>query len=72
MTTGWAPGSGAAWLVAWRLLKCSFRPRSTATDDDFQLWPVARVNHAVDEDWSVSLMARGRFDEDAMADSAAR
>jgi hypothetical protein len=36
-----------------------------ATDDDFQLWPVARVNHAVDEDWSISLMARGRFDEDA-------
>jgi hypothetical protein len=36
-----------------------------ATDNDFQLWPVGRVHHAVNEDWSVSFMARGRIDEDA-------
>jgi hypothetical protein len=38
---------------------------SHATDNDFQLWPVGRVHHAVNEDWSVSFMARGRIDEDA-------
>jgi len=38
---------------------------SQATENDFQLWPVGRINHAINEDWSVSFMARGRFDEDA-------
>ncbi len=38
---------------------------SHATDDDFQLWSIGRIHHAIDEDWSVSFMARGRFDEDA-------
>jgi len=38
---------------------------SRATDNDFQLWPVARIQHAINEDWSLSFMARGRFDEDA-------
>ena len=38
---------------------------SHATDNDFQLWPVGRVHHAINEDWSISFMARGRFDEDA-------
>jgi hypothetical protein len=38
---------------------------SLATENDFQLWPVGRIHHAIDEDWSVSFMARGRFDEDA-------
>jgi hypothetical protein len=36
-----------------------------ATDNDFQIWPVARINHRVHDDWQVSFMARGRFDEDA-------
>ncbi len=38
---------------------------SRATDDDFQQWTIARLNHAIDEDWSLSFTARGRFDEDA-------
>jgi hypothetical protein len=38
---------------------------SRASDSDFQLWPVGRVHQAVNEDWSISFMARGRFDEDA-------
>jgi len=38
---------------------------SLATENDFQLWPVGRIHHAINEDWSVSFMARGRFDEDA-------
>jgi hypothetical protein len=38
---------------------------SAATDNDFQVWPVGRVHHAVNEDFSISFMARGRFDEDA-------
>jgi hypothetical protein len=38
---------------------------SQATDNDFQLWPAGRIHHAVNEDWSISFMARGRFDEDA-------
>lgn len=35
-----------------------------ATDEDLQVWPVARVNHALDEDWSLSFLTRGRFDDD--------
>jgi hypothetical protein len=38
---------------------------SHATDNDFQLWPVGRIHHAINEDLSVSFMARGRFDKDA-------
>jgi hypothetical protein len=38
---------------------------SHATDNDFQLWPVGRIYHAINKDWSVSFMARGRFDENA-------
>jgi hypothetical protein len=38
---------------------------SLATENDFQLWPAGRIHHAIDENWSVSFMARGRFDEDA-------
>jgi hypothetical protein len=38
---------------------------SLAAENDLQLWPVGRVQHAINEDWSVSFMARGRFDEDA-------
>ena len=55
----------AAWrvLLAWVLLLVPIGSR--ATDNDFQLWPVGRVHHAINEDWSISFMARGRFDEDA-------
>jgi hypothetical protein len=35
-----------------------------ATDNDFQLWSIGRVNHGISENWSVSFTARGRFDED--------
>jgi hypothetical protein len=38
---------------------------SHATDNDFQFWPSGRINHAINEDWSISFTARGRFDEDA-------
>jgi hypothetical protein len=37
---------------------------SRATDNDFQFWSSGRIHHAIDEDWSISFMARGRFDED--------
>jgi len=55
----------AAWrvLLAWVLLLVPIGSR--ATDNDFQLWPAGRVHHAINEDWSISFMARGRFDEDA-------
>ena len=36
-----------------------------ATDNDFQIWPVARVHYVLNDDWRLSFMARGRFDEDA-------
>jgi len=54
----------AAWrvLLAWVLLLVPIGSR--AIDSDFQLWSVGRVHHAVNEDWSISFMARGRFDED--------
>jgi hypothetical protein len=38
---------------------------SHATENDFQLWPVGKIHHAINEDWSISFTARGRFDEDA-------
>jgi hypothetical protein len=38
---------------------------SHATDNDFQFWSVGRIQHAINEDWSISFTARGRFDEDA-------
>jgi hypothetical protein len=53
---------------AWRVLLASvllLAPiASRATDNEFQLWSVGRVNHAINEDWSISFTVRGRFDED--------
>ena len=55
----------ADWRIALLCLQLLVATGSQATDNDFQLWPVGRVHHAVNEDWSISFMARGRFDEDA-------
>jgi hypothetical protein len=38
---------------------------SQASENDFQFWSVGRVHHALNEDWSISFAARGRFDKDA-------
>ncbi len=55
--------------LVWRLLFACvpllIPTASLATENDFQLWPVGKINHAINEDWSLSFTARGRFDEDA-------
>ena len=56
---------GAAWRVVLACVLLLIPTGSHATENDFQLWPVGRVHHAVNEDWSISFMARGRIDEDA-------
>ena len=55
----------SGWHVLLACVSLLVATGSHATDSDFQLWPAGRVNHAINEDWSVSFMARGRFDEDA-------
>jgi hypothetical protein len=55
----------AEWRVVLACVSLLVATRSYATDNDFQLWSVGRVHHAFNEDWSISFMARGRFDEDA-------
>jgi hypothetical protein len=56
---------GSAWRVLFACSALLAPATSLATENDFQLWPVGRIHHAINEDWSVSFMARGRFDEDA-------
>jgi hypothetical protein len=55
--------------VIWRLiLACApllVATASVATENDFQLWPAGRIHHAINESWSISFTARGRFDENA-------
>lgn len=55
----------SAWRVIFACALLLSPAVSRATDNDFQLWPVGRIHHAINEDWSLSFMARGRFDEDA-------
>jgi hypothetical protein len=56
---------GSAWLVLFACAPLLAPTASLATENDFQFWPVGKINHAINEDWSVSFTARGRFDEDA-------
>jgi hypothetical protein len=56
---------GSAWHGIVACLVALVATVSRATENDFQLWPVGRIHHAIDENWSISFMARGRFDEDA-------
>jgi hypothetical protein len=53
------------WRVILACVPLLVATASRATENDFQLWSVGRIHHAIDEDWSISFTARGRFDEDA-------
>jgi Protein of unknown function (DUF2490) len=56
---------GAMWRVILACVPLLVATGSQATENDFQFWPSGRINHAINEDWSISFSARGRFDEDA-------
>ena len=56
---------GVMWRVILVCVPLLVATGSRATENDFQLWPVGRIHHAINENWSVSFMARGRFDDDA-------
>ena len=55
---------GAMWRVILACVPLLVATASRATENDFQLWPVGRIHHAINENWSVSFMARGRFDDE--------
>jgi hypothetical protein len=56
---------GSAWRIVLVCVLLLVATGSHATENDFQFWPSGRINHAINEDWSISFSARGRFDEDA-------
>ena len=63
MTTLWK--RELVWRLLFACVPLLAPTASLATENDFQLWPVGKINHAINEYWSLSFTARGRFDEDA-------